>query len=130
METIQKIRNFNLIIKIMTEENVLTGAFIDSLKRNNGKIREDRAIAIGESAQMRYKRKIEDLEMELKQLKRDRDNMMDLSPASADSLVLASDFDAQTFVDKDVQIGITIRNLEIQLEIARDRYNHLFNQTA
>ncbi len=114
----------------MTEENVLTGAFIDSLKRNNGKIREDRAIAIGESAQMRYKRKIEDLEMELKQLKRDRDNMMDLSPASADSLVLASDFDAQTFVDKDVQIGITIRNLEIQLEIARDRYNHLFNQTA
>jgi hypothetical protein len=114
----------------MTEENVLTGAFIDSLKRNNGKIREDRAIAIGESAQMRYKRKIEDLEMELKQLKRDRDNMMDLSPASADSLVLASDFDAQTFVDKDVQIGITIRNLEIQLEIARDRYNHLFNQPA
>ena len=114
----------------MTEENVLTGAFIDSLKRNNGKIREDRAIAIGESAQMRYKRKIEDLEMELNQLKRDRDNMMDLSPASADSLVLASDFDAQTFVDKDVQIGITIRNLEIQLEIARDRYNHLFNQTA
>lgn len=113
-----------------TEENVLTGAFIDSLKRNNTKIREDRAIAIGESAQMRYKRKIEDLEMELKQLKRDRDNMMDLSPASADSLVLASDFDAQTFVDKDVQIGITIRNLEIQLEIARERYNHLFNQSA
>lgn len=113
-----------------TEENVLTGAFIDSLKRNNAKIREDRAIAIGESAQMRYKRKIEDLEMELKQLKRDRDNMMDLSPASADSLVLASDFDSQTFVDKDVQIGITIRNLEIQLEIARERYNHLFNQTA
>jgi hypothetical protein len=114
----------------MTEENVLTGAFIDSLKRNNGKIREDRAIAIGESAQMRYKRKIEDLEMELKQLKRDRDNMMDLSPASADSLVLASDFDAQNFVDKDVQIGITIRNLEIQLEIARERYNTLFNQSA
>ena len=113
-----------------TEDNVLTGAFIDSLKRNNTKIREDRAIAIGESAQMRYKRKIEDLEMELKQLKRDRDNMMDLSPASADSLVLASDFDAQTFVDKDVQIGITIRNLEIQLEIARERYNHLFNQSA
>jgi hypothetical protein len=114
----------------MTEENVLTGAFIDSLKRNNTKIREDRAIAIGESAQMRYKRKIEDLEMELKQLKRDRDNMMDLSPASADSLVLASDFDAQNFVDKDVQIGITIRNLEIQLEIARERYNTLFNQSA
>lgn len=109
------------------EDTILKGAFIESLKRNNSKIREDRAIAIGEAAQMHYKRKIEDLEMQIKQMRRERDNMLDLSPTSADSLVLASDFDAAKFIDKDVQIGLSIRNLEITLEIAKERYTHLFD---
>jgi hypothetical protein len=39
---------------------VVEGAFLLSLKRNNSKIREDRAQAIGEDAQLIYKRKIED----------------------------------------------------------------------
>ena len=52
--------------------------------------------------------------------------MLDLSPTSADSLVMASDFDAEAFIQKDVEIGLKIRNLEITLEIARTRYNHLF----
>lgn len=102
------------------------GAFVDSLKRNNQKIREDRAIAIAEDAQLIYKREVEDLEIQIKRLKRERDSMLDLSPTTADSLVLATDFNSKDFVAKDIAIGVQIRNLEIKLEIARERYNYLF----
>lgn len=106
--------------------DTMKGAFVGSLVRNNKKIREDRAIMITESAEMIYKRKVEDTALQIKQLKRDREAMLDLSPTDAQSLVLASDFDAQKFVEKDIQLGISIRNLEITLEIAKGRYNHLF----
>lgn len=110
------------------EENTekKTGAFMDSLVRNNKQIREDRAIVISESAEMIYKRTVEDMELRVKQLKRERENMLDLSPTNAQSLILATDFEAKDFVEKDVQLGVDIRNLEIKLEIARERYNHLF----
>ena len=104
----------------------MKGAFVGSLLRNNKKIRQDRAIAIAESAEMMYKRTVEDLTVKLKQLRRDREAMLDLSPTTADSLVLASDFEASKFVDKDLNMGVEIRNLEIKLEIAQKRYNHLF----
>ncbi len=105
----------------------MNGAFVDSLLRNNKKIRDDRAVAIAESAQMIYKREVEDLEVLIKQSKRERENMLDLSPNTADSLVVASDFDAKAFVQKDMDLGVKIRNMEIRLEIAKARLNYLFN---
>lgn len=104
----------------------LKGAFVGSLVRNNKKIREDRAIAIAEDAQMIYKREIEDMSLNIKRLKREREAMLDLSPTDAQSLVLATDFDAKAFVEKDLKIGVDLRNLEIKLEIAQAQYKHLF----
>ena len=52
--------------------------------------------------------------------------MLDLSPDHALSLKLAEDFDAQEFTEKDISIGVQIRNEEIRLEIATKRYNYLF----
>ncbi len=104
----------------------MQGAFVASLRRNNKKIRDDRAIVIAEASQVFYKRTVEDLDLEIKQVKREREAMMDLSPTTADSLVLASDFDAKAFVNKDLDLGIKIRNLEIKLEVARNRYAYLF----
>ncbi len=106
--------------------NDVKGAFVGSLVRNNKKIREDRAIAIAEEADMKYKRKVEDLQIKIKQMKRERDNMLDMSPTSADSLVMASDFDGDQFVEKDLKLGVDIRNLEIKLEVAQKRYSFLF----
>jgi hypothetical protein len=108
----------------------MDGKFVQNLVRNNKKIREDRAIAIAESAQMIFKREVEDLELEIKGLRRDRENMLDLSPTNADSLVLATDFDAKAFVKKDLELGVKIRNLEIKLDIARNRYNELFTNAV
>jgi len=102
------------------------GAFLSSLKRNNKQIRDDRAQAIGETTQLVFKRKVEDLEMSIKQMKRDQENMFDLSPVNAMNLTLASDFDAAKYAEKDVELGVKIRNAEITLEIARKRYEYLF----
>ena len=110
----------------MSQDNQQEGAFLLSLKRNNDKIREDRALAITEDAQLIFKREIEDMAIQLKRLQRERDGLLDLSPTTADSLVLANDFDAKTFVEKDLQLGIQMRNLEIRLEIAKQRYAYLF----
>ena len=114
----------------MDEENVtlegMKGAFVESLTRNNKKIRQDRAIAIAEDAGLLYKREVEDLGIQIKQLVREREGMLDLSPTTADSLVLASDFDSKAFVAKDIELGVKIRNLEIKLEIASKRYSQLF----
>jgi hypothetical protein len=112
-----------LDVEIMPE-----GAFQDSLMRNNKQIRRDRAIVIVESAYINYKRLVEDLDIEIKQVKRDRENMLDLSPQTAQSLVVASDFDATAFVKKDIELGIKIRNLEIKRDVAKERFEYLFGR--
>lgn len=108
------------------EEETKEGAFISSLKRNNKKIRDDRAQAISEDTELGYKRSVEDLELNIKKMKREQENMLDLSPTDAQSLVLASDFNSVDYVSKDIELGVKIRNTEIKLEIAKKRYNYLF----
>ena len=94
------------------------GAFLGSLKRNNRQIKADRAEAIGEEAQITFKRTIEDLEISIKRMTRQRENMLDLSPDNAMSLMVAEKFDSRQFTDKDIDLGVQIRNAEITLEIA------------
>jgi len=108
------------------EEVVNNGAFLDSLIRSNSKIKKDRATAIGEDTQVLYKRNIEDLEISVKRMKREQENMMDLSPENATSLMLASDFDSSAYVEKDVDLGVKIHNTTIKLDIAKKRYKYLF----
>ena len=107
-------------------ETALATAFLDSLIRNNRKIRQDRAEAIAEDAEVTFKRAVEDIELSIKKMKRERENMLDLAPDHAMSLIVASDFNAKEFVEKDIELGVKIRNAEITLEIAKRRYNYLF----
>ena len=108
----------------MTEET--QGAFVASLKRTNKQIKDDRAVAISEDAQMTMRRTVEDLEMDLKRLHRDRENMLDMSPENTHSLILGKNFDAAGFVARELEIGLQIRETEIKLEIVGGRYNYLF----
>lgn len=104
----------------------IPGAFVTSLKRNNKQIRDDRAASITEDTEMAYKREIEDLQLSIKKMRRDQENMLDLSPTNAQSLTLASDFESKEYVSKDIDLGVKIRNAEIKLEIATSRYKYLF----
>ena len=109
-------------------DETLVGAFLSSLKRNNKQIREDRATSIAEDADLLYKRTIEDLNVSIKRMKRDQENMLDLSPDNAMNLKIASDFDSKEYVEKDIDLGVKIRNAEIKYEIALKRYKFLFNE--
>jgi len=63
-------------------------------------------------------------------MERDQENMLDLSPTSSISLVLASDFDSGEYVSKDMSLGVKIRNAKIKLEIAARRYSYLFEDAV
>jgi len=108
------------------ESQEMGGAFFLSLRRNATQIKKDRALAIAEDAQIIFRRTVEDLEADLKKLVRTRENMLDMSPNSAISLKLAEEFDSRSFVTDDIELGVNIRNTEIKLEIARNRYTYLF----
>jgi len=128
MVNAKKIEGGEVTEEVLDVTNPITGsgAFMDSLRRNNKQIRHDRALAIAEDTELLYKREIEDLDVSLRRLKRDQDNMLDLSPTDARSLKLASDFNSKEFVDKDIALGVKIRNTQIKLEIARAQYTKLF----
>lgn len=107
-------------------DNLKKGAFVSSLQRNNKQIKDDRATSIAEDAQLSYRREIEDLEMSIKRMRRTQDNMLDMSPENSQSLILGKDFDAAGFIEMDTKLGLEIRNANIKLEIATERYDFLF----
>lgn len=104
----------------------LKGSFASSLMRNNAKIRNDRALAIAEDAEMLFKREVEDCNTKLKRLRRDLDNMLDLSGNETTKIISASDFDSKEFVRKSLEIGLAIRDEQIKLDILSERYTELF----
>ena len=105
------------------------GAFFSSLKRNNKQIRDDRAEAIAMETEMMYRREAEELEMNITRMKWDQQNMLDLSPSHAQSLIVASDFNGKEFVEKDIELSVKIWNAEQKLALIKARYNLLFSNT-
>ncbi|WP_419494351.1 hypothetical protein [Chryseobacterium bernardetii] len=108
-------------------EDELKPRFVESLQRNNDQIREDRAQTIGEDSELIYRRKIEDIELKIKRLEREQEGLIDISPLDRNSLTFA-DFNPEAFVQKDMELLLTIRNLNIQLEITRKRFEYLFGK--
>lgn len=115
-------------INVENQLKELKGTFVSSLRRNYKQIRDDRALKIAKTAQTLFKRKVEDLANNIDDLKMDRDNLLDLNGTSTTTIISASDFNADEFVEKDLELGLKIRNLEIKYEIAFNRYNELFGE--
>ena len=108
------------------------GTFKVDLQRNFKQIKESRAESVSEDVEIIYKRKIEDLCHEIRNIERDRENiMLDLSPSNVTSaLVVPSDFNAEKFLEKDIQLGIRKREAEVKLDIVARRYEDLFGVIA
>jgi len=115
-------------VNVENQLKELKGSFVSSLRRNYKQIRDDRALKIAKTAQTLFKRKVEDLANNIDDLKMDRDNLLDLNGTSTTTIISASDFNAEEFVEKDLELGLKIRNLEIKYEIAYNRYNELFGE--
>lgn len=113
-----------------TRENLAiapgTGLFAATLKRNYKQIRDDRAAQIIDVTALKFKRKIEDYEMSIRDMTREMEGLIDLSPTTTQTLVVASDFDADKFIEKSIELGVKIRNERIKLEIATDQFHKLF----
>jgi len=109
-------------------EDELKPRFIESLQRNNDQIREDRARTIGADSELIYRRRVEDIELKIKRLEREQEGLIDISPLDRNSLTFA-DFQPEAFVQKDIEYSLTIRNLNIQLEVAVKRFEYLFGKT-
>jgi D-aminopeptidase len=102
------------------------GKFVDNLKRNFKQIREDRAASIAEAAQVKFRRTVEDLELEIKKFEREQANMIDLSPGTTTSTVPAADFDEDIFIERYLDLAVKMRTLKIKLDLARESYDYLF----
>lgn len=109
-------------------EDELKPRFIESLQRNNDQIREDRARTIGEDSELIYRRRVEDIELKIKRLEREQEGLIDISPLDRNSLTFV-DFNPEAFVQKDMELSLTIRNLNIQLEVTQKRFEYLFGKT-
>jgi len=106
------------------------GYMHESLARTSKAIRMERGEAISEDLEMAYKREIEDLRSDIKKAKRNQLNMFDFGGTSTFSLIVAKDVEAKEIKDKDLVIALDIRNLNISLELAVERYEFLFGGTA
>lgn len=109
-------------------EDELKPRFIESLQRNNDQIREDRARIIGADSELIYRRRVEDIELKIKRLEREQEGLIDISPLDRNSLTFV-DFNSEAFVQRDMELSLTIRNLNIQLEVTRKRFEYLFGKT-
>ena len=108
---------------------VKRGKFYKNITQSNKSIREVRAAQIDRAVSLKYKRLVEDLETKKEDLLADRENATDLSPSHATSLVPAQDLDADKFVANDLQLSIKLKNVQIQLDVARERYEYFFGVT-
>lgn len=108
------------------------GTFKTDLQRNFKQLKDSRAESVAEDVEIIYKRKIEDLCHEIRNIERDRENiMLDLSLTNVTSaLAVPYYFNAEKFLEKDMQLGIRKREAEIKLDIVARRYEELFGVIA
>ena len=109
---------------------VTSGLFIESLLKNNKQIKQTRAQSLAEDLEFAYRTAIEKLRREIREKKRELEDSLDLYPSSTTSLEMAKNFNADSFVEKDIKINVDIRQLEIKLEIAESRYKLLLGKTC
>ncbi len=109
-------------------ESVPEGAFVESLKRSNKSIKAARAEAIGEEAYMVSKRQVEDISIVIKQIKRDLENMLDMSPENAMSLIPGKDFDSKAFFAERLSLTRKLRKANDDFRDMKSDHKLLFGE--
>jgi hypothetical protein len=88
--------------------------------------RSDRAPATFKQAKLVYKREIKNLELSIRQLKREQEKIADHPLTDDQASEIASAIDSGAYVSKEVQLGVKIRDLETILKLAKKRFQFLF----
>jgi hypothetical protein len=85
-----------------------------------------RATVAAKDAESLYKREMQNLERLIRLLKKEQDNMANLSPTDKRASEITDAIDSGTYVSKEIEIGVKIRDLEKKLETAKKRFQFLF----
>ncbi len=106
--------------------------FERTLKQSFKQIRESRALQLVQSTEVKYRRTIEDMYIDIKDLDRQAENLLlDLCPSSTvTTQVGPSDYKPELFVEKDLKIALDRKEKIFEFEIAVDRYEELFGPYA
>lgn len=105
------------------------GAFYETLKQNSKQIKEAKASALAEDLEFCSKNEIVNLKNQLRLLYNQRSEMLDtFLPSSTTSLKVGEGFNGTDFIKKYNSIGINIRNISIQLQVALDSYKYLIGK--
>ena len=115
-------------VKNDVSENPSVGYLAHSLNRTNKQIRQERGDAIAEDLEIIYRRKVEDLETDVKRSITKQKNAFDFSPTNSQSLVMAKELESVDILERDLELGVKVRELKIKLNIAKERYNILFGE--
>ena len=112
-----------------TLQQTAKGLLGQSILRNSKTIREERGITIWKALERSYKRKVEDLEFQIDNLKTSQAALLDMSPTNSQSLTLAKDIDPEEFFKADHNFTMKIRTAQIEYDEAKARYAQLFVNT-
>jgi len=112
-----------------TTANGIKGALGASLARNGSKIRADRAGQIADDARIEFRRKIEDLDRDIRRLRREKESLLDMSPDNEFSIISAKKFDVDEFINQTVSIKKNIHNKQILFDLLVEEYEFLFGET-
>jgi len=100
------------------------GKLITQLNKSQKEINTDRIDSIYENSEMSYKRRIEDKELQIKNMKIDREALLDFSDKG--EIIKSSRFDCGRLTNEDAKISCEIKNQEMTLEVLKERYKVLF----
>jgi hypothetical protein len=106
--------------------NKTKGVLFNSLNRNSGQVKKDRADMIHTAAERYYRRQLEDIRDKIKELEITRDAQLDMSPDDINKIISPAAFDAKGFFETDASATMQIRELEIKLQELEKRYTLLF----
>jgi phosphoglycerate-specific signal transduction histidine kinase len=104
----------------------MSGYLKTSLERNPKAVRDARSQELYENLEIEYKRKVEDLQLEIKRMNNKIKSLFDFAPENSFSLVVKN-VDSQDIIEQHLGLLEGIRVKTIDLENAKKAYDFLFN---
>lgn len=114
------------------EETKNTGVFLANLTKNFKQIKQERAESVTEDVETTFRRHIEDLCKDIRDIDRTLQNLfLSMAPTTAlENTVVPADFNASAFMKKEQELGLERRKLLITLRIMLERYEYYFGEYA
>lgn len=96
----------------------MKGKFFNAISRTEEEVSKERAEGIAEETELVFRRQVEDTELELKQLERQKKETL--------NVINLDNFKSNKFVDDQLSLAIKINNVKKRLVIIKEQYAEMF----